>query len=621
MKKHLPAIIIIAVTITAFSACNKDSKVQSAGMKDFNSADALKSGAISGEIKLLESITYPGSTYNEVIRFEYDDRNRLIKVINHNDEIFTLTYNGSDLAGVLRTTNSGGWGIDYGTMSFHIGRNSIRISSFHSETVLSVNYEGYIIKSAMTGLGERSDTTYQYHGGNLIKHSTAAVFESETDFSGEAIENIVEYKYDDMISPFFHCNTPKWFVHYMYDLGLNNNIIERRDSPGGNIYTYAYEYDTDGYPARQTMTSPNGSTVVTTFTYRAAAADFDVSAGVGYSGVSFIEGSGFLKGSAQDQTAQISGSGMQEMSFSKVISGNMDSGQEIWYSVRTAEAGFLTVEASSFIDTFLIAYNSRLNHITENDDWNGLNPRIELKAEANTTYLFMLRGYNSSVNGPFQIMASFRPMPVITALYSGPGRGIIENGQERWYSVHADRFGILDIHTTGNTDTILEVYNTDFEFFNSDDNSGEFYNAQIKMEVKQGETWYIKLSSQGENSGAYEITAKVNPYPVPKQLSPGSFYNTYIESGDEHWYAVRAASDGLLTVETMGATDTTLEALTETYESIYYNDDTWAGDIVDRNARLEIFVSSPGGAVYIIRLRSFGSGSYRILASFDEVKG
>jgi len=598
VKKAVSCIALIAAM--AFSACNRNAgaELQTAGMRDFN---ASESGAVfTGEVKLPESMTRFGSLYDEVTRFEYDDQNRIIKIMNQDNEALTLTYSGGDLVNVVRTANTAGRDLDYEAMDFHIGRNLIGINRFHSESSLTVNNDGYTVRSISAGIGEQSDTSYQYQGGNLIKQITAASYEFDIDLSGEKIEITVEYQYDDMISPFYHCKTPKWFLQYMFNMGLHNNIVERRDSSvsyGGGLYTYIYEYDFAGYPTRQTMTSPNGGTTVTAFTYRAPGA------------------------SAAPQSQTAGSTGLQELRIDSTISGNLNSGQENWYSVRTAQAGFLTVEISGFIDTYLIAYNAQRNYITENDDWNGLNPRIEFIAEADATYLFELKGFSSDISGAYQIKASFRPMPVITPLYSGSERGIIESGQEFWYSVNINAPGVLNVQTFGGADTVLEMYNTDFEYILSDNDSGGNFNALINMEVRPGQTWYFRLTAVNETPAQFEIIARANPYPAPADLAPGTFHNAYIEQDQEHWYSVKLTTGGSLTVETLGATDTTLEAFNSSYESIAYNDDTWIGNIVERNAKLEIFVSAPYGAVYFFRLKSFGAGSYRILASYDEAKG
>ena len=312
----------------------------------------------------------------------------------------------------------------------------------------------------------------------------------------------------------------------------------------------------------------------------------------------------------------------QELRIGSSVSGNLDYNEKIWFSVMTTQSGFLTVRAVSDIDTYLETYDTQNNFIAGNDDWDGLNPRIEFMAEANTVYLFQLAGYSGETSGPFNITASHRPRPSLTELRSGSINGFIESGQEYWFRVPVSQAGILNIHTTGDTDTILEAYSRNFEFLTGDNSSGDYYNAMIVMNVRAGETYLFRLTAFEDSSGPYTLAANVDAYPAPAELTHGSFLDRYIEAGDEHWYSVRVTEGEILTVWTEGATDTTLEALTDTYESIAYHDDTWYGELVDRNARISIEIYNvAAGTLYIFRLRSFGSGPYRIFVDMGYAQG
>ena len=306
----------------------------------------------------------------------------------------------------------------------------------------------------------------------------------------------------------------------------------------------------------------------------------------------------------------------QELRIGSSVSGNLGAFQEIWYSVRTTQAGFLTVGTRGNVDTYLVAYDAQRSIIIENDDGEDLNARVEFVAQANTTYLFKLSGYSDS-SGAFQISASHRPMPAITDLRSGSFKGNLARGQEYWFSVPVTQTGVLNIHTTGDMDTLLEAYNRNFVFLHGDDDSGEGYNAAIKMDVRAGETYYFKMRAFSDNYGPYNILANVTPHPTPIHMNPGTFHNGYIESETEQWFSARAPRNGYFTIETMGSTDTIIAGFTDSYEYIYEHDDQWYLDtVIDRNAKLFMYVEF--GRVYIFRLRSFGSGPYRLIVDFVE---
>jgi len=308
-------------------------------------------------------------------------------------------------------------------------------------------------------------------------------------------------------------------------------------------------------------------------------------------------------------TSSLFAQNTQELRIDSFLSGNLNMGQEIWYSVRTPSAGILSVSTTSNIDTFLEAYDAQRNFITEDDDGGeNLNANIQMRVQANTTYLFKLRCYSNAESGPFRIFAEHKPL---TFLSSGTAvSGNIIQGQPIWYVIQTTSTGYLTVETTGNTDTYLQINNEDFDYIQYDDDSGEYPNARVKIHVTAGEIYYILLNAH--NSGAFRITAANQPYPVPAQLAVSSFLNGYLTAGGENWYSVRAAQSGYLTVETSGNIDTVLNVYDSNYNHLAYDDDS-AGY---PNPRIKLEVTQ--GQVYLFALSGIESnisGSYRIMAS------
>lgn len=97
-----------------------------------------------------------------------------------------------------------------------------------------------------------------------------------------------------------------------------------------------------------------------------------------------------------------------QLRFGTFLSGNITSGGEHWYSVRTTSRGTIVVETTGSTDTYMFVYNENYQLIDQDDDGGeGLNARIVLFSEANQTYIFRVRGFSTSVTGPFRIIASF----------------------------------------------------------------------------------------------------------------------------------------------------------------------------------------------------------------------
>jgi len=299
----------------------------------------------------------------------------------------------------------------------------------------------------------------------------------------------------------------------------------------------------------------------------------------------------------------------QELRVGSFINGNLNQGQEIWYSVRPAQSGLLTVETSSNFDTYLEAYDAQRNYITGNDDWNGVDSLIRLPVQANTTYLFKLTGYGGYSSGSFRIIASFEP---VTELRPGSNvSGNIASGQDIWYSVRAAQSGYIIVETAGNLDTYLLACDEYLNYLNEDDDSAEYPNARVKINVKAGSLYYFKLNCYG-SGGSYRILANNETYPAPNPLAAGSFLSGSISENNEVWYSVQVRQNGYLTVETSGYTDTVLEAYDSDYNFLVYDDDG-AGY---PNARIKL--NAVSGRTYLFKLTGFNSGAYRIFAIYES---
>ncbi|MCL2266789.1 MAG: hypothetical protein FWC17_03350 [Treponema sp.] len=198
------------------------------------------------------------------------------------------------------------------------------------------------------------------------------------------------------------------------------------------------------------------------------------------------------------------------------LPGSLSPGQGIWYSVRTAEAGFLNVSASSDIDTYLEAYDQDMKLIAQNDDWESWNPVIEFLAKANTLYYFRINSYSGNDSGPFRITALHKPLPLITEMTNGSFiRAYIEAGEEHWYSVTVTEGDFLSIWTEGNTDTVIDAYTENYVHFTRNDDSwyGDYVDRNANLwiniyDVKAGTVYLFRLTSF--DSGAYRILVSMD---------------------------------------------------------------------------------------------------------------
>jgi hypothetical protein len=192
--------------------------------------------------------------------------------------------------------------------------------------------------------------------------------------------------------------------------------------------------------------------------------------------------------------------------------------------------------------------------------------------------------------------------------------GNLRHGEEIIYSVRPAQAGILTVETTGNIDTYLEAYDDQLNFIADDDDSGVGYNARLEIVVAGNRTYYFLLTGYDDYvSGHFSISANLRNLPNPAQLRVGSVVSGHLASWEDHWYSVRTATRGTLIVETIGNTDTMLEAYNELYELIAEDDDSGEGF----NARIEI--QTEANSTYIFRLKGYSdsSGPFRILAIIE----
>ena len=237
------------------------------------------------KIKLLETITSDwGDDGYGVTKFEYDDQNRIIKISGYWDgklePIKTLNY-GDDWIKVT-WLNYDEYG-DRVIVFTKTGNNTITLSTNadgYIET-LTIDNDGYLSKWVDVAFDDNrsQEVTFQYQNGNLTKMTNISLRDGKKGF-----EEVFEFKYDDKKSPFYHCKTPKWFMQFwfffddIFGIGFKNNIIELigfGEEIGYSNFSfsieYIYEYDSDGFPTKQTSIEYEDGEVVNTrintFTY------------------------------------------------------------------------------------------------------------------------------------------------------------------------------------------------------------------------------------------------------------------------------------------------------------------------------------------------------------------
>jgi len=200
---------------------------------------------VNEKVKLLTREVRDG----EYITYEYDAQDRLTKRSFYwgNGELvesFTLIYDDNDLLSFVYDYSERDSQTIY---DFIINGNTITIpgDADTESCTIDLNADGYPAK--FENESGSFIINYEYQGGNLTKMSSIEKGE------GDSHQRSWEFRYDNKISPFYHCKTPKWFIFYLLEeLGSQNNVIEQTVPDANGKGEYTYEFDSDGYPTKQT---------------------------------------------------------------------------------------------------------------------------------------------------------------------------------------------------------------------------------------------------------------------------------------------------------------------------------------------------------------------------------
>jgi len=229
------------------------------------------------KVQLLEMLTYSSDVSSDVansvkfVKYEYDNQNRFTKILSYDEfEILvateTFNYSENELVKVeyeeknnssnIRTTvyDKKGRGIT-------ITRKSNQSLVVDINTI-ELNDEELPIKFESSGEGWSYVLTSQYVEGNLTKQTTNY---KERNIELQSYSNT--YKYDKKKSPFYHCQTPKWYMFYLFHmLGSKNNYTW--EYWNGGETEYKYEYDNAGFPIKRISKISGGKENVVEFTYK-----------------------------------------------------------------------------------------------------------------------------------------------------------------------------------------------------------------------------------------------------------------------------------------------------------------------------------------------------------------
>jgi hypothetical protein len=196
--------------------------------------------------------------------------------------------------------------------------------------------------------------------------------------------------------------------------------------------------------------------------------------------------------------------------------------------------------------------------------------------------------------------------PQTVTLGSWIDRTIHSTQDEDWFLIVTDRAGTIVCETSGELDTLMELYDgTSLDKLDENDDGGSGNNALIEYQVEAGKRYIVKVRGYSGEMGRYRFRAVSAETPADTaepndsrdqafQVELGSSVEAYFSSSsDRDWYKLIIPAGGQrVTIYTEGRLDTYLNVYAEDGEEIADDDDSGS----DYNAK--ITVDAPAGVLY-----------------------
>ena len=210
------------------------------------------------------------------------------------------------------------------------------------------------------------------------------------------------------------------------------------------------------------------------------------------------------------------------------------------------------------------------------------------------------------------LMVSFAFAQTTTLRPGGSHSAVLQGTAVQLYSVTVPA-GRLIAYTESNLDTVMRIYNADWEEIAYDDDSGTGSNARISIRVPAG-TYTIGVTGYSSGAvGPYTVYALTEPVAVTN-ITIGRTQNAILQGTAEQLYNVTVPA-GRLVAYTESNLDTVMHIYNAQGQEIAYDDDSGSGS----NASISVRV--PAGT-YTIEVRGYWSGAvgpYTLHTSLETI--
>ncbi|MCB1202964.1 MAG: PPC domain-containing protein [Verrucomicrobiae bacterium] len=237
---------------------------------------------------------------------------------------------------------------------------------------------------------------------------------------------------------------------------------------------------------------------------------------------------------------------------------DLTGGDVDWFSFSVTSTGLVAIFTQGATDTKLEVYNSAGTNLyltTDNRGGGDYNFEKVERFLPGTYYLKVSAGRLGSPTGPYTLtLRTQESAPLVT---SSGFTGYLTRGQIDFVKVPVERQGLLEVYTTGSTDTDGELYNSSgTSLYHNRESGGAGYNFLIQRESQiPGEYLFlIRGGRLGTPTGPYE--GFVLRPSLAEPVTEGAYPHSLTPLGDIDHFVCTVETAGEVRFWTTGTTDT-----------------------------------------------------------------
>ena len=298
---------------------------------------------------------------------------------------------------------------------------------------------------------------------------------------------------------------------------------------------------------------------------------------------------------------------------------------EDYFSIIVSGAGTLRASTTGSTDTIGHLYDSDgMELATDDNTGTGNNFDFSHSITAAGTYYVRVTSEGSGT-GSYILTVTFATdhgdtRATATSITSGVAvTGSIDPATDRdYFSIIVSGSGTLRASTTGSTDTIGHLYDSDGMELATDDNTGTDGNFDFSHNITAAGTYYIRVT--GSTTGAYSLSVAFDKHGDTRATATPVTSGTAVTGEinpdtDEDYFSIIVSRTGILRASTTGSTDTIGHLYDSDGMELATDDNTGT----DGNFNFSHSITAAG--TYYVRVTSSSTGSYSLTVTFATDHG